>query len=671
MSARNQKNISYEVYSGHADPLGVSHQEKFWNFAIFSEHAEEVSLCLFLPGSRSAYVEIPLDPLKNKTGWIWHIALKGDLKSLEYGYRLNGKAGGFDPSRVFLDPYAHTLNTPLEWGSPLKEPILGVILPEAPFDWEGDTPPNIPLKDVIIYEMHVRGFTIDPSSRVHSPGTFLGLIEKIPHLKSLGINAVELMPIFEFDECEIKIKNPVTGDILRNVWGYSTINFFTPMHRYAKKRYHAFDELRLFVRECHKHGIEVYLDVVYNHTGEGKIDGPAFSFKGIDRSVYYMHTPEGAFQNFSGTGNTLNCNHPVVMQLILDSLRFWTIHAHIDGFRFDLVSVLTRDEKGEPMKNPPIIDAMTRDPILAHVKLIAEAWDAGGLYQVGTFPGQGRWFEWNGKYRDSVRKFLKGTDGCVPDFAAALSGSSKLYEKEGGTPCQSINFITAHDGYTLRDLVSYQQKHNFGNGENNQDGANDNESWNCGAEGETEDPAIISLRNRQMRNFLVALFVSIGTPMLLMGDEYTHTRLGNNNPWCQDNALNFFLWDELIKNKEWFQFCQNLISLRKTHDILRRSTFLTPQDIDWHGIEPFKPNWDSTSRFIAYTLKCPISNKNLYIAFNAGFKPVTLTLPPSHQKWYLILDTSLDFSENFSSHPPPLPSEYTLSQYGSLVAESL
>lgn len=656
---------SFVVHTGLSSPLGACLQGKVWNFALFCKHARQVTLCLFHPHTTHPWKEISLDPLVNKTGEIWHLGIEHDINGFEYGYKID------ENPQIFLDPYAHRLNTPLKWGTFSQETIRGVLFPLPEFDWEGDHPPQIPLKNLLIYEMHVRGFTIDPESHVHHPGTFLGMIEKIPHLKELGVNAVELMPIFEFNENEVKVKNPKTGNALHNVWGYSTLNFFTPMHRYASHKYKALEEFCLFVKECHKHKIEVYLDVVYNHTAEGKSDGPCFCFKGIDRDVYYMLDEEGTLRNFSGTGNTFNCNHPVVMQLILDSLRFWTSYCHVDGFRFDLASILTRGEDGEPLENPPLIEAILRDPVLSDVKLIAEAWDAAGLYQVGSFPGKGRFCDWNGRYRDAVRKFLKGTDSCAPDFASALCGSSTLYKKEGGSPCQSINFVTAHDGYTLRDLVSYQEKHNIENGEDNQDGANDNESWNCGIEGATHDPAIIALRERQMRNFLVALFVSIGTPMFLMGDEYTHTRFGNNNAWCQDNPLNFFLWKELEAKKEWFEFVKQLICLRKSLPSLQRDTFLSENDIDWHGIEPFKPSWEQSSRLVAYTLKCKEGKHDLYVAFNAGFEKVTLTLPPS-PAWYQVVDTSLPFQDNFHATPKAaLGPTYELPSYSCLVARCI
>ena len=491
--------------------------------------------------------------------------------------------------------------------------------------------------------MHVRGFTQDPSSNVVDRGTFLGIIEKIPYLKSLGINAVELMPIHEFNENDNSNRDPTTNETLCNYWGYSTVNFFSPMSRYGTGKKSALHEFKTLVKALHAHGIEVILDVVYNHTAEGNGEGSIISFKGLENSVYYMLGPNGEYYNFSGCGNTLNCNNPLVRELIRDSLRYWVTEMHVDGFRFDLASILTRSHDGIVLSNPPLIEAITLDPILANTKLIAEAWDAGGLYQVGTFPAMGTWAEWNGKYRDSIRRFVKGTDEEVGSFATRICGSEDLYGK-GRLPSHSINFVTAHDGFTLSDLASYNQKHNEPNGENNRDGTDDNESWNCGEEGTTNDPEVIALRKRQMKNFHLALMVSQGVPMILMGDEYGHTKLGNNNSWGHDSRLNWFQWDTLDENQDFFRFYRMAIDFRKKHPVLTRTRFLTEHDITWHGVEPGKPDWSSKSRFIAFTLPDPINNYTLYIAFNAYYRELIIHLPWRDTLWHQMAYTML---------PPP------------------
>ncbi len=639
---------NYRTEKGSPSPLGASKQGAGVNFALAAPDASTVTLCLFTPRQSHPFLKVPLQ----QTDGVWHILVYGLPSPIEYGYLVG-------ESEILLsDPYAKALNARHQWGE-REDPYRpkGELTGDEPFDWEGDKPLYLPMEELIIYEMHVRGFTQDKSSHVAHPGTYLGLIEKIPYLKKLGINAVELMPIHEFDECEYD-KPP-----LLNVWGYSTVNFFAPMIRFASVS--AVREFKLLVKELHKQGIEVILDVVFNHTAEAGQKGPILSFKGIDRSVYYLLDEKGDYLNFSGTGNTFNCNHPVVSRLILDALRYWVTEMHVDGFRFDLVSIFTRDEKGVPMDYPPLLLAMEHDPVLSKTKLIAEAWDAGGLYDVGAFPKWGKWYEWNGKFRDVVRRFLKGSDDQAGAFATALCGSQDLYGQYGAKT-HSINFIVAHDGFTLRDLVSYNQKHNEANGENNQDGADDNASWNCGVEGETDNHAVEALRQRQMRNFHTALMISIGTPMILMGDEYGHTRLGNNNAWCQDNALNWFLWD---RHPDFFRFYTLAIAFRKRHDFLQSHAFLSNEEIDWHGHKPFQPDWSNASRFVAYTLK----NK-LYIAFNAHFETAHLELPPppAHQKWHRVIDTGLPPPHDFLEHPKdthPLKFAYSMLPYSALVLQ--
>ncbi len=668
-----------QVDHGAPLPLGATSQQEGINFALFSQHATQVTLSLFALGGKKPFLTLPLNPEINRTGWTWHVYVKGLPDQFEYAYTVDGDRANplnhFVPNLLLSDPYAKQLNTPQKWNDrgfwKQESPPHGVFIEELPFDWERVPAPHHPPEELIIYEMHVRAFTQHPTSGVKHPGTFLGIIEKIPYLKQLGINAIELLPVFEFNECENPLKNPQSDEQLVNMWGYSTINYFSLMRRYG-----AVNDFKQMVKELHRAGIEVILDVVYNHTAEGFAKGPCYSFRGIDNQNYYILSPDGEYRNYAGTGNTFNGNNPAGFTLILDSLRYWVTEMHIDGFRFDLASCLTRDPQGVPLLFPPLIHLISNDPILSHVKLIAEAWDAAGLYQVGSFPGEGRWAEWNGKYRDYIRKFLKGTDSHAGHFASSLCGSQDLY---GNThkPYLSVNFVTAHDGYTLRDLVSYQDKHNEVNGENNQDGANDNESWNCGEEGETQDPAIIQLRNQQMRNFLAALLLSIGTPMLLMGDEYGHTRHGNNNPYCQDNELNWMIWDELEKEEGLVRFHRHMIQFRKSHQIFKRTSFLKPADVDWHGYVPFEPDWEPTHRFVAYTLKDPEQHQDLYIAFNANFVKADITLPPppKGKQWHRVIDTSLpspqDFDENYKKSPALASPTYQLSQHAMLLAKAL
>lgn len=665
---------SYPTQRGSPVPFGVSRKDQLINFSLFSENATGVSLCLFTPGHQTPFIEIPLNPQINRTGDLWHISV-GNLPTIfEWGYKIYSQDKA--PTSIVSDPYSKELNTPVEWGSPFyaSNLILSKWNASFPyFDWENEVPPNIAMKDLIIYEMHVRGFTKDPSSQTKNPGSFEALIEKIPYLQELGINAIELLPIFEFNECENHLKNSKTGEPLYNFWGYSTVNFFSLMRRYTRSS-NPIGEFKTLVKELHKNKIEIILDVVYNHSAEGNEKGPNFSFREIDKAAYYILGPEGEYLNFSGCGNTFNCNHPVTMELIIDSLHYWAGEMHVDGFRFDLASILTRDTSGYPMIHPPLIESISKDPILANCKIIAEAWDAAGLYQVGNFPSFGRWAEWNGKYRDTVRKFIKGTEGQAGDVAKMVSGSQNLYGSSR-TPCHSINFVIAHDGFTLKDLVSYNQKHNEENGEHNHDGMNDNESWNCGQEGETTNPKIIQLRERQMRNFHTMLMVSLGTPMLYMGDEYGHTRNGNNNAWCHDNVYNWFQWNLLTSSKEFFRFYKQLIAFRKNEPLLRREEFLKKEEVDWHGHTPLHPDWSAKSKFIAYTLKDLAKENHLYIAFNAqDDRPsIQLPLPPSQKKWYRIVDTALASPDDFSQEPSkfaPLKASYKMEAYSALIAKA-
>lgn len=668
---------------GFPQPFGSSLRKKGVNFSIFSKHATSLSLCLFNPHSQKPTYEIPLNPTINRTGDIWHILVHNLDLSFHYGFRIQGphdeKAGlRFNEQFVLLDPYAKSVASSPEWGVRKKinnNPLYnkGILVLDDDFDWKDDQSPNIPLKDLIIYEMHVRGFTQDPSSKVKHKGTFSGICEKIPYLKSLGINAIELLPIHEFNELEFARKSPSSQKKLSNYWGYSTINFFTPMRRYSHDTspLGPIHEFKLMVQELHKHGIEVILDVVFNHTSEGNEKGPTQSFRGLENSTYYILSPNGDYLNFSGCGNTMNCNHPVVRELIHHSLRYWVTEMHVDGFRFDLASILGRAVDGTPMSNPPLLEQISLDPLFAKTKLIAEAWDAAGLYQVGSFPSWGVWAEWNGQFRDVVRRFIKGTPRTVADFATRLCGSKDLYGN-GRSPSHSINFVVSHDGFTLKDLTSYNHKHNMENGENNADGDNNNESWNCGREGVTTDKEILSLRNRQVRNLHLALMISQGVPMLHMGDEYCHSKLGNNNTWCHDNSLNWFQWNLIPKNKGFFRFYTKVIQLRKNTALFRSNDFLTDKDIEWHGFLPKTPLWDSDIPFIAFSLLDAKHSRSIYIAFNAYYKASKVTLPTckTHIAWHRIVDTSLaspyDFQEQ-GKEKIILKKIYKMKPYSSIV----
>ncbi|MFZ0565195.1 MAG: isoamylase [Chlamydiales bacterium] len=664
---------TYKISRGFPYPFGATLSSNGINFALFSKHASAVSLCLIKPDENIPFCEIPLNPKTHKTGDVWHIFVYELPSIAQYGYRVDGpydpfKGHYFDNRIVLLDPYAKEVSK--KQSSKIH---CGTVSPPKEFDWEEDAHPNIPLKELILYEMHVSGFTLDPSSGVEERGTFYGIIDKIPYLKSLGVNAVELMPIHEFNEEDNVHFDPTTKERLVNYWGYSTINFFSPMSRYGRKNKNVIQEFKTLVKELHANGIEVILDVVYNHTAEGNEEGSVLSFKGLENSVYYLLGPNGEYYNFSGCGNTLNCNAPVVRELIRDSLRYWVTEMHVDGFRFDLASILVRSHDGIPLSNPPLIEAITLDPILANTKLIAEAWDAGGLYQVGTFPAMGVWAEWNGKYRDSIRRFLKGTDGEAGSFATRICGSEDLYGK-GRFPYHSINFITAHDGFTLADLVSYNEKHNENNGEGNRDGSSDNESWNCGIEGVTDNSEILALRERQMKNFHLTLMISQGVPMISMGDEYGHTKFGNNNSWGHNSRLNWFQWDSLEKSQTFFRFYKMMIAFRKAHPILKRGTFLKENDITWHGVQPNHPNWNSDSRFIACTLPDKINGYTLYIAFNAGYRKTTALLPQLNNPWRQIVYTPLPSPHDIVEEQKAKSIKaktYTLAPHSALILKSI
>ncbi|XP_020110390.1 isoamylase 1, chloroplastic isoform X3 [Ananas comosus] len=651
--------VVVKVLPGRPAPLGATACEGGVNFAIYSGSATAAALCLFTLADLKAnnVTElIPLDPVVNKTGNTWHVFLQGEFQDMLYGYKFDGKFSPeeghyFDYSRVVLDPYAKAIIGREAYGvlglSGSCWPQMAGMIPLLgnKFDWEGDLPLRYPQKDLVIYEMHVRGFTNHDSSKTDCPGTYAGAIEKLDHLTELGVNCIELMPCQEFNELEYFSDNSVLGENKLNFWGYSTINYFSPMIRYSSTGISncgrdAINEFKMFVREAHKRGIEVLLDVVFNHTAEGNENGPILSFRGIDSNTYYMLAPKGEFYNYSGCGNTFNCNHPVVRQFIVDCLRYWVIEMHVDGFRFDLASIMTRSSSlwdpinvygnsidlittGSPLGNPPLIDMISNDPVLNGVKLIAEAWDAGGLYQVGSFPHWGIWSEWNGQ--------------------------------EGGRkPWHSINFVCAHDGFTLADLVTYNNKYNLSNGEDNRDGENHNLSWNCGEEGEFASITVRRLRRRQMRNFFVCLLVSQGVPMIFMGDEYGHTKGGNNNTYCHDNYINYFRWDKKEEAaSDFYRFCRLMTNFRRECESLGLDNFPTAERLQWHGHQPRMPDWSETSRFIAFSMTDKVKGE-IYVAFNANHQPVIVTLPerPGY-RWDPLVDTSKAVPYDFLSNDLP------------------
>jgi glycogen operon protein len=671
----------YRLRAGRPIPFGATLVPGGVNFSIFSNHATACTLVLFRKGDPAPMAEIPV-PAAFRIGNVWcMIVFDLDYEDIEYGYRFEGpwepQAGHrFDAGKIVADPYAKAIGGRDVW---LDTPDWDRLYPHRSrlvfedFDWEDDRPLEVPTADLVIYEAHVRGFTRHPSAEVKAPGTFAGLREKIPYLQDLGINCLELMPIFEFDEWENSRRHPETGELLVNYWGYSTLGFFAPKAGFAATGKYGMqvDELKALVKDFHRNGIEIMLDVVFNHTAEGDHRGHTISFRGIDNKTYYMLTPDGWYYNFSGTGNTLNCNQPVVRNMVLDCLRYWAAEYHIDGFRFDLAAILGRDQNGGVLANPPLLETLAHDPILARCKLVAEAWDAGGLYQVGSFPNYGRWGEWNGKYRDCLRKFLKGDDGMVHELAERLQGSPDLYWYRGAGA--GINFVTCHDGFTLCDMVSYDGKHNEANGENNNDGANDNNSWNCGVEGPTDDAGVNALRSRQMRNALALLLVSQGVPMLLMGDEVARSQGGNNNAYCHDNELSWFDWGLVGRNAGLFAFTRRLIAFRKAHPALRRRQHFHHSDdkhaglpdLSFHGTRAWRPEWAGWSRALGMLL-CGAyapgeADDDLYVAANTHWEGLDFELPAPRpgRRWHVFANTGMPAPEDAfePGQEPPLEAQ--------------
>jgi len=665
---------------GYPLPPGAYLHGSGANFAILSRHATGVCLLLFDIDSEHPLQSIELDPSRNKTGDIWHIRVEGIKENQLYAYRVDGPFAPedghrFNKHKLILDPCARALTKqdsidvkaalPYDPLSPLKDLSFSeedntgqmpeCILINNRFDWQNDKPPGHKWSGTIIYETHVRGLTIHPSSGVQQPGTYSGVTEKIPYLQDLGITAVELMPVQEFLENDTLRLNPVTGKRLKNYWGYNPLLFFSPHGKYSggENRGEQVPEFKTMVRELHKAGIEVILDIVLNHTAEGSEIGPTFSFRGIDNSIYYLLEANKRFyKNYSGCGNTLNCNHPVVRDFIIDCLRYWVIEMHVDGFRFDLASVMGRDENGEIMKNPPILERIAEDPILRDTKLIAEAWDAAGAYQVGSFPGK-RWAEWNGRYRDDARRFWRGDPGFAGALASRICGSADIYQKEGKEPLNSINFITCHDGFTLNDLVSYNHKHNEANGENNEDGTSENYSFNYGAEGPADKEAIERIRIRQIKNMLATLLISRGIPMLLGGDEFRRTQKGNNNAYCQDNEISWYDWQLLRKNQEIYRFAREMIAFRKEHKVLSREKFYTDRDIRWFNPNGSSPDWGYSSRSFGCIILADDNDdeeeeEDICLLFNADSAEKHFVVPPAPRtgEWHLTVDTSKEMPDD-------------------------
>jgi isoamylase len=651
---------------GRPMPLGATVDDEGVNFSLFSEDALAVELLLFdAHDDARPIVTVPLDPAVNRSFHFWHVYVRHLGPGFHYAYRVHGPntpGGRFDHEKVLLDPYARG-NTDALWkpvdaclpGDNIATSMRSVIVDGRGYDWEGDEPLRRPMNETIIYEMHVRGFTKSPTSGVANPGTFAGVIDKIPYLQSLGVTAVELLPVFAFDELEVRGINKLDGSPLHNFWGYDPYLHFAPQPSYciAPEQGEQIREFRDMVKALHKAGIEVILDVVFNHTSEGNHMGPTISFKGLANDAYYILHPTDPqyYMDYSGCGNTVNANHPVVAKFILDCLHYWVEEMHVDGFRFDEGSILHRGADGGPMDFPPVVWGIELSEQLANTKVIAEPWDAGGLYDVGRFPGA-RWSEWNGRFRDDVRRLVRGDAGLNSTIATRIAGSADIYQGKSRGPMNSVNFITAHDGFTLYDLVSYNQKHNDANGEDNRDGMDDNISWNCGVEGETDDQGIRDFRKRQIKNFAAVLFLSQGTPMFVAGDEIGRTQRGNNNAYCQDNEISWFDWRLVEENADLFRFHRELIAFRRSQTNLQRRSFLSGvknrrglPDIQWHGLELNAPDWDSPwSRVLAYTLAAEDDwfspEADLHVMLNMDDQQHDFAVPRLNDRgWTVLADT--------------------------------
>ena len=666
--------IDADIRPGESYPLGATVYPDGVNFSLFSKNCTAVELLLFdRPEDGQPSRVLPLDPRRDRTFYYWHVFVPGLRAGQLYGYRVYGPhepalGHRFDGWKLLLDPYVRAVAGAQTYdrdaakgpGDNLDRALKGVVVDPAAYDWEGDTPLRLPFAASVIYELHVGGFTRNPNSGVAPArrGTYAGLVEKIPYLQDLGVTAVELLPVHEFDPYDAP-----AGRI--NYWGYSPIAFFAPHSRYSSRTdpLGPVDEFRDMVKALHRAGIEVILDVVFNHTAEGDETGPLLSMRGLENRAYYIldQRNPARYPNYSGCGNAINANHSIVRRLIVDCLRYWVAEMHVDGFRFDLASVMARDEVGRPLRDPPILWEIESDPILAGSKIIAEAWDAAGLYQVGSFIGH-RWAEWNGVFRDDVRRFIKGDSGLSPRVASRIMGSPDLYPQLDREPNRSINFVTCHDGFTLNDLVTYNRKHNLANGEENRDGTDYNLSWNCGVEGPTDDLAVKSLRRRQLKNFLLMLLTAQGTPMLLMGDEVRRTQKGNNNGYCQDNALSWFDWSAVEREADLLRFVRSLIHFTQSHAIFRDERYWHVEDEDttrlqWHGTRLGRPDWGDDSHALAYTLQHPRNNEQIHMIFNAFWEPQTFALPSltGGRRWTTIVDTALGSPDDFREPAAALP----------------
>jgi glycogen operon protein len=661
-----------DIQAGYPLPIGGTHQQGDGvNFVLFSRHATLVRLEFYKdPDDSSPTRIIDLDPKCHRTGDVWHIWVRGINVGQLYGYRIEGpyqpeEGHRFNPQKLLLDPYARAIAGVKDWdfsaargydsSSRLTDLSISAvdnagttpkcIYTRDQFDWELDSPPKHSASDTVIYETHVRGFTIHASSKAEHPGTFAGLTEKIPYLQDLGVTAIELMPVLEFNENESQLLNPMTGEKLKNYWGYNPVAYFAPKQSYSfdGSQWRQTTEFREMVKAFHRAGIEVILDIVLNHTAESNELGPTICLRGIENSIFYMlrENQRRYYKDFTGVGNTLNANHPVVREFVTSVLRYWVMNMHVDGFRFDLASVLGRDVHGNILREAPLLEGIAEDPILRDVKIIAEAWDAGGAYQVGDFSST-RWTEWNGRFRDDVRRFWAGDEGMIGPFAGRICGSSDLYQSSGKGPTRSVNFVTCHDGFTLNDLVSYKQKHNDENGEFGRDGNDANNSDNGGVEGPSQDPRIEGVRNRLIKNFMLTLFISRGVPMLLGGDEFRRTQRGNNNAYCQDNEVSWFDWSLLEKHRDIHRFTRGMIAFRRAHPVLRKEEFYTDAEIKWFAPNSATPDWGDQWQKSFACLILGQTEPDLFILFNAGTSAIDFFIPalPTGRIWRLAVDTS-------------------------------
>lgn len=690
-----------DVRRGVPLPLGTHESAGGVNFSLFSRHASRVRLEFFdLAADATPARVFEFDPARNRTADVWHVWVKGIRPGQLYDYRLDGpyqpaEGHRFNFNKMLLDPFATAISPLPDWDfgpargydltAPERELLASKIddagaMPKCVFthehfNWHDDRPLKHPWSQTVVYETHIRGFTVHPSSGVAHPGTYRGLMEKIPYLQELGVTAMELMPVYEFNEHQAPGINPQTGKPLRNYWGYDPVAFFAPKASYSSAGGLGQQKLEFkeMVRALHHAGIEVILDVVFNHTAEGSQLGPTLCYRGIDNAIFYMLASEKRYyKDFTGTGNTINANHPVVRDHIMAALRYWVLEMHVDGFRFDLASVLGRDGIGKLLANAPLLERIAEDPILRDVKIVAEAWDSAGAYEVGSF-SERRWAEWNGRYRDDIRRFWRGDDGMLGLFASRICGSADIYTKSGKGPECSINFVTCHDGFTLNDLVSYRDKHNEANGENNHDGTDANFSENCGAEGETTDAGIEALRKKQIKNFLLILLISRGVPMLLGGDEFRRTQGGNSNAWCQDNETSWHDWSGLQQHSEISRFTRGMLALRRAHPVLSKEQFYTDDEIQWYNPQGGLPDWTDPK---AKQFACLIDEEEqsaLYLMFNAGADTIDFGLPtlPSGARWHLAADTArIAPGDLFAACEEPLwedPQKYQLSPRSSAI----